>query len=127
MLVGALTLWVITFIIFALIRNMPGDPTKLMALGSGETSTDSAVSTQALDEMRKSYGLDKPWYLGYWVWLGNLVRADLGRSIYDQRLVTERIIERAGPTLLLSTLSVTLLYVISIPVGLYMTARNGRW
>src|SRR5437762_3260618 len=98
-----MTLWVITFLLMALVRNMPGDPVALQAMGSEDAAANSVATKQLMDQMRKSYGLDKPWYEGYWTWLGNLVHGDLGRSIYDQKLVTDRIAERAGPTLLLSS------------------------
>jgi peptide/nickel transport system permease protein len=126
LLIGLLTLWVITFIVMALIRNMPGDPTKLMVLSTDETAENKAT-TETLEAMRRNYGLDKPWYVGYWSWLGNLAHGDLGQSIIDHRPVAERIGERMGPTLTLSLISLTLIYLFSIPVGLYMTSKNGRW
>jgi peptide/nickel transport system permease protein len=110
----------------ALIRAMPGDPTKLL-YGGSEDRPQSKVTAQMLEDMRKSLGLDVPWYVGYWRWLGNLVQGDLGRSIYDQKLVTERIAERAWPTLQLSLTSLILTYLAAIPIGLYVTSKNGRW
>ncbi len=126
-LLGLLTLWLITFVLMALIRNMPGDPASLQAMGAGESAADSTATNELIEQMRKSYGLDKPWYVGYWGWLGNLVQGDMGRSLYDHKPVTQRIIERAGPTLTLSLISITLTYLLTIPVGLYMTAKNDRW
>jgi peptide/nickel transport system permease protein len=110
----------------ALIRNMPGDPTKMLAFG-GESGASAKITEKMIENMRASYGLDKPWYVGYWVWLGKLVQGDMGQSIVDQRPVTERIGERIGPTLTLSLISITLIYLLSIPLGLYTTARSGRW
>jgi peptide/nickel transport system permease protein len=127
LLLAVLTLWLITFIIMALIRNMPGDPTKMLAFNAGETGQSAKITAQMLEDMRASYGLDKPWYVGYWTWLAKLVRGDMGQSIVDQRPVTERIGERIGPTLTLSVISITLVYLLSVPLGLYMTARSGRW
>jgi peptide/nickel transport system permease protein len=123
-----LTLWFITFIVFALIRNMPGDPIKLMVAGSSESANvDQKVTNENIELMKKSFGLDQPWYLAYWSWVGGLVQGDLGRSITDRKLVTERIGERLGPTLNLSLISIGLMYLLSIPIGLYMTAKNGKW
>src|SRR5262249_2655341 len=53
-------------------------------------------------------------------------QGDMGQSIVDQRPVTERIGERIGPTLTLSVISITLIYLLSIPLGLYTTARPAR-
>jgi len=126
-LLGLLTLWIVTFLVMALIRNMPGDAASLQVMGSGESAQDSTATREVLEEMRRSYGLDRPWYEGYWVWMSSLVRGDLGRSLYDKKRVTERIGERMGATLSLSVISIVLTYLLTIPLGLYMTAKNGRW
>jgi peptide/nickel transport system permease protein len=74
----------------------------------------------------KLYGLDKPWYQAYFIWLGNVVRLDLGRSIpQNNKPVTQLIVERAPATLLLSVTSIVLSYVLSIPIGLWVTVRAG--
>jgi peptide/nickel transport system permease protein len=121
------TLFFISLIIMALIRNMPGDPIALMMMGAEEKGRDKAVSSIYFEKMRQNLGLDKPWYVGYFVWLGNVAHGDLGRSLYDQKPVAERILERVGPTLYLSIIAIILTYLMAIPLGLYCTARNGRW
>ena len=125
LLIGLLTLWCITLVVMALIRSMPGDPVR-MILQQAE-GAHAEVTAKLVAQMRHAYGLDLPWYEGYLAWFGALLRGDLGRSIYDQQLVTARIGERMGPTLMLSIPSILLAYLIAIPVGLYVTARNGRW
>ncbi len=124
--IGVFTLWAITFIVMGLIRAMPGDPTKIL-LAASEDRPISKVTAKLQEDMRKAYGLDKPWYVGYWVWFGGLVQGDLGRSIFDQQKVTERIAERMGPTLQLSISSLILVYLAAIPLGLYVSAKNGKW
>lgn len=124
---GIVTLFFISLIVMALIRNMPGDPIALMAMGADEKGSDKAVSSIYFEKMRENLGLDKPWYVGYFVWIKNVLQADLGRSLYDQKPVAEKIYERAGPTLSLSLISLTLAYLFSIPLGLYCTAKNGQW
>ena len=76
--------------------------------------------------MKAAYGLDKPWYQAYFVWLGNVARGDLGRSISRKAPVTQLIGERVGPTLALSAGSLLLTWLLSIPLGLYAAARSGR-
>ncbi len=124
---GVLTLFLISLVVMALIRSMPGDPIALMAMGSSERGNDKAISSVYFEKMRKNLGLDKPWYHGYFIWAKNLFKGDLGRSLYDQKPVAAKIAERIGPTLWLSLTSLFLAYLLAIPLGLYCTARNGRW
>ena len=62
-----------TFIVFLIIRAIPGDPAQVIL---GQQATEAAV--QAL---RESLGLDNPWYVQYVHYLGDLLRGDLGTSM----------------------------------------------
>ena len=86
-----------------------------------------AISKADYERRLKSFGLDKPWYEAYFVWLGNVVlKGDLGRSIALKKPVARLIGERAGPTLLLSAMSLGLTYLLAIPMGLWFTVRSGK-
>jgi peptide/nickel transport system permease protein len=122
-LLGLLTLWLITFVVFGLIRSMPGTP---LTVGLGEMDPSRKVSPEDIERMKKTYGLDKPWPEAYVIWIGNLARLDLGRSFSRKQPVTTLIRERIGPTLLLSLNSLVLTYLISVPLGLAATARSGK-
>src|SRR3990172_8071950 len=76
--------------------------------------------------MRKIFGLDQPWYIAYWEWLTNLLQGDLGDSFSRPARVVDVISQRIGPTLVLTVASLSLTYLLSIPIGLYATARHGR-
>lgn len=123
LLIGSFTLLLITFVIFGLIRNMPGSP---LTMAMAELDPSKKVNLADFERMKKSYGLDKPWPQAYIIWLGNLCRGDLGRSISRKQPVTRLIGDRIGPTLLLSLTSIFLAYVLSIPMGLYSTVRSGQ-
>ena len=66
-LIGSVTLLLITFLIFGLIRNIPGTP---LTVAISETDPSRKISPEDLERMSKSYGLDKPWYLAYIDWIG---------------------------------------------------------
>jgi peptide/nickel transport system permease protein len=123
LLLALLTLLFITFLVYGLIRLMPGDPI-LMKLESG--SPDRPMRTAEIEKIRAMFGLDKPWYTAYWRWLSNLVRGNLGDSITRPARVSEIIGQRIGPTLVLELTSLFLTYLLAIPIGLYATARSGR-
>ena len=81
----------------------------------------------SIERLRKIYGLDKSWPVGYAQWLGNLLQGDLGRSISRKQPVTQLIAERIGPSFLISGTSLLLTWLISVPLGLYASARSGRF
>ena len=123
LLIGLVTLVAITFLVFGLIRSMPGNPA-LMRMA--EASPDREIDPADLERMNRDYGLDKPWYQAYFVWLGNVLQGDLGRSFFRKEPVARLIRQRMGPTLLLSVTSLLLTYLLSIPLGLYCSARANR-
>ncbi|MEW4528232.1 ABC transporter permease [Maioricimonas sp. JC845] len=121
--IGLLTLLLITFIIYGLIRSMPGSP---LTQELARLDPSKVMSEEDFRRVQKLYGLDKPWYEAYGVWVTNLAQGDLGRSFSRKRPVADLIFERMGPTLLLSITSLLLTYLLSIPMGLYATARSGK-
>lgn len=123
LLIACLTLIVITFTLFGLIRSMPGSP---LTVAISELDPSRKLDPADLERMRKAYGLDKPWPVAYVSWLGQIARGDLDRSLSRKQPVARLIGERIGPTLLLSLTSIVLAYVLATPIGLYATARSGR-
>ena len=121
--IGLVTLILITFIVFGLIRNMPGTP---LTFQLGESNPEFKMSDADLERLEKIYGLDKPWYEAYFQWLGNLVRGNLGHSVSQKRPVAQLIGERIGPTMLLSIPSLMLTYLLAVPMGLFATVRSGK-
>ena len=93
-LVGFVTLLLITFVIFGLVRNMPGTP---LTVAFAESDPSKQMSDAELKRLEKTYGLDKPWYQAYFVWVGNIAKADFGLSI------SRKLVEHMGGTLLLET------------------------
>lgn len=122
-ILGGITLVLITFVVYGLIRNMPGTPLTLQ-MGEDPSFKMSPEDQKRLEEV---YGLDRSWPEGYLVWIGNALRLDFGRSIPRKQPVVALIAERILPTLLLSVSSLILTYLICVPMGLYATVRSGRW
>ncbi|MDX1944271.1 MAG: ABC transporter permease [Pirellulaceae bacterium] len=126
LLLAALTLLLVTFVVYALIRNMPGTP---LTLDLATADPSKRISKQEEERLKRTYGLDKPWYIGYFVWLRKVAppNFDLGYSMFEKEPVSRSIAKRLGPTLLLSGTSLFLAYVLSVPLGLYFSGRSGRW
>ena len=71
------TVLIITLVVFAMMQAIPGDPI-ITLLGDAYDEEDA-------EELRKEYGLDRPLYEQYFVWLGKLVRGNWGESILSGR------------------------------------------
>ena len=118
------TLIGITFITFFIVSLAPGNPADVIQ----GTSQSMRMSEETYQEMLKLYGLDKPWYERYFVWLKRLATFDFGNSFLDHRPVATKIWERLPATLLLNAASLLLIVVISVPIGLYSALRqNSRF
>jgi peptide/nickel transport system permease protein len=122
-LIGLLTLLLISFVVYALVRHIPGTP---LTSDPAMMNPSKMPSPADIKRWNHLYGLDKPWYEAYFVWLRNVVRLDLGQSIpNNNRAVLSLIGERVPRTLMLSATSLVLAYLLSIPLGLWSTVRSG--
>ena len=80
--IGLVTLLLITFVVYALIRNIPGTP---LTVDMAMMNPGKMASADDIKRFERLYGLDKPWYEAYFIWLGNVVRGDFGRSIPQEQ------------------------------------------
>lgn len=120
-LIGLFTLLLITFVVYGLIRSMPGTPITVAMEGAPQRQSREEIARR-----EKYFGLDKPWYVAYFDWLGRVARGNLDVSIPQKAPVSSLILSRMGPTLLLSVSSLFLTYLLSIPLGLYSSVRAGK-
>ena len=121
------TLIIITMITFLVCRLAPGDPTE-MKIGQTQeaqkTDSKNMMNEQAKEFYKKKFGLDKPLYVQYFIWIGNMLQGDFGNSFKDDRPVIDKILERLPVTITISLLSFLLIYTIAIPIGIYSAARQ---
>ena len=122
MFIGLITLFLITFVVYGLVRNMPGTP---LTVAAAESDPSKTLSDADLERLNKIYGLDKHWTQAYFIWIGNVAKLDFGRSISRKTPVTKLIRERVAATLILTVTSLILTYMLSIPLGLRATVRSG--
>ena len=81
------TLFGVTALIFIAMRVLPGDP--LMAI-YGESEGLHILTEEELEGARKSLGLDKPLYLQYLTWIGDVLKGDFGRSFWQDKPIRDR-------------------------------------
>lgn len=106
-------------VVFAIMRLAPGDPAVLML---GEDATQ-----QQLMDLRERLGLERSIPAQYFRWLGNLLRGDLGESIFYARPVVELIAARAEPTILLTLLATLIAILIGVPLGVLAAVNKDRF
>jgi len=108
----------ITIITFGIIHLTPGGFTSV------HMDMNPNVSPDSIAQMRELYGLDKPLPVQYARWVGRLLCLDFGRSFLDQRPVIVKIGERLPATLLLSGLSILLIFFLAVPLGVYSAMHH---
>lgn len=116
----------ITIITFFIIQLAPGNPVE-RKLQLDEGIKSEAITQQIVEETKKLYGLDKPIYERYWIWLKQIVTLDFGRSYKDHRPVIDKIAERLPITITLNILSIFIIYLIAIPLGVYSAVKTGSF
>ncbi len=100
----------LTIIIFLILHLAPGDPVDLIV---GPNATP-----EVYENIRRDLGLDKPLLTQYMVFVGKLLKGDLGDSILQRRPVMDMIIQRFPITLEVGVWALILSFVIAIPTGI---------
>ncbi len=113
----------ISFIVFALLNILPGDPVSIMLSSNPHITPDANTIAQ----LRAQYGLDKPLFTQYLIFLGNLFKGDMGTSMYTQQPVLTAIWERMPATAELAIAALIISVVIAIPVGVISAVRQYSW
>jgi peptide/nickel transport system permease protein len=115
---AAIVMLAVGLIAFSLFRFV-GDPVVFM-LGQDATPEDRARMTEML-------GLNRPFYVQYWDYLGRAVRGEFGMSLRQLRPVSTLMLERMPATLELSFVAALLALVVGIPMGVYTALRRNSW
>ena len=111
----------ITFLSFAMMRIAGSDAIYELYGDKG------AVSQEIIDAKRAELGLDQPFLTQYLAWLGGFLTGDMGISYISGRDVFQTFISKLPATLLLTTLSIAVTVLISIPLGVLAALRHDRW
>ncbi|MBI1727110.1 MAG: ABC transporter permease, partial [Candidatus Rokubacteria bacterium] len=111
------TLFLVSVIVFTMMRAMPGDVVTRMVEGHAYAPT--------LDALRKELGLDRPAYVQYADWIGGIVlRGDFGSSYWTRQPIWEEFAARFPVTLELALLTIVVSVVMGIGVGIVSATRQ---
>lgn len=110
---------VVAIAVFALLHVTPGDPAVIIA---GDYATPEDVA-----RIRAKLGLDRPFLTQVSIWLGQVVRGDLGTSIFSGLPVTTLIGQRAEATIALTLFAMLISVGVGVPLGVLAAWRQGSW
>lgn len=117
------TLILASVVAFVIIQLPPGDFASSYA--ATQATTGDIVSQEALETLRRDYGLNEPVFIQYYKWMkGILTRGDYGISFEHREPVSSLIWERIWLTIWLSLFSVLLTWIIAFPIGIYSAVRQ---
>ncbi|MGW6278766.1 ABC transporter permease [Kribbella sp. NPDC055071] len=112
------SLAVSSVLVFAFMAVLPGDPARV-ALGVN-------ASDEAVAELRRQFGLDRPLVTQYFDWLGGLLRGDLGTSYVSKVAIGPQVFDRLQVTLWLVVAGMVIALLVAVPAGTVMAARHRK-
>ncbi len=104
--------------VFLMLRLIPGDVVDVI-LG-----TEGVASQERLAQLRKLFGLDRPFHEQYFEWAGSLLRGDFGRSIRTSRPILPDILARFPVTIQLTAMAMVMSLALAIPLGVVSAVRR---
>lgn len=111
----------ITFLSYGMMRIAGSD-----VVEQKMENTSGTVSQEMIDAAKEELGLDKPFVVQYFTWLGNLLRGDMGTSYVSNKPVFSTFVSKLPATLLLTVVSILLTVLISIPLGIWSAVKQNK-
>ncbi len=113
------TLLAASFLIFAFLRLIPGDPAAVML---GDLATPESIAA-----LRVEMGLEESLLHQYILWLNAAMHGDLGNSIFFQVPVLDLILDGLETSVLLALITMLWIVIFGLPIGILAAARRGSW
>lgn len=111
----------ITLLSFAMMRMAGSDAVTRMYESSG-----NIVSEEVIEKARESLGLNKPFIVQYFIWLGGLLRGDMGTSYISGKEVFATFVSKLPATLLLTLMSIVFTVAVSLPLGILAAVKQNK-
>ena len=113
------TLWLVTVVVFSMVRLLPGDP--------AETIAGLHATREAVAGLREELGLDQPLLVQYGQFLTGLMRFDLGRSTMSRAPVLDELLPRLPVSLMLAVASMGVAVTVGVVLGVLAALRRRTW
>ena len=115
--------FIISILMFAIYKSMPGDPVEIM-LGDSKTTMKPDAYQALYDKTRESLGLDEPLPVQYVSWMGNMLTGEFGYSTQYKQEVINIIGAPMANTVILNILTMFVVFIIAIPLGILTAVRK---
>ena len=116
------TLLAISVITFVIIQLPPGD--YLTTMVNEMQSRGESMDQGRMAMLRETYGLDRPMYEQYALWLAGMLRGDFGYSFEYNMPVADVVGDRLSLTAIVSFATIVFIWVVSFPIGIYSATRQ---
>ena len=113
------TLVGVSLLVFGITYLIPGDPARIMA--------GNDASQEAVDGLRRRWGLDEPFLVRYGVWVGNMLQGNLGDSYFSRQTVAQLVGGALPVTLELTILALVVAVTIAVPAAILSAVKAGSW
>lgn len=110
----------VSLLVFSVLYLIPGDPAQILLFGSNATPAQ-------LEQLRQQLGLNRPLPVQYVIYLGHIIRGDLGRSFQTQQPVASELAARFPSTLRLTLAGMFVAMLLGIPMGIIAGLRPKTW
>lgn len=115
------TIVLTTIVVFGLFWIVPGDVATLILVGADGEDT---ATIEDIEKLRAELGLDRPIHIQYGEWLWNVLRGDLGTSLWYRVPVTEELRDRFLVTLELSVMAIVMAFIVGVPLGVLSAVKQ---
>ncbi len=117
-----LTLFFVSIIVFVVIQLPPGD--FLTSYIAQLAASGESVNLETIEALKKQYGLDRPIWEQYFLWIWNALHGDFGRSLLYNRPVSELIGERIAITFVISLFTLLFIWIVGFIIGTYSATHQ---
>jgi peptide/nickel transport system permease protein len=112
-------LFIVSAVVFVMVRLIPGDPARVLA---GPNATPEQINA-----LIRQFGLDKPLWQQYFIWLQNMLQGNMGYSYINDYPVNTLILQRIPATLELAFISALIAIIIAFPLGIFAALKPGSF
>ena len=125
LLQGLLTLFLVSIVIFVILRVAPGDVADLIV--SGGDGSGLGIAAQEREELRATLGLDRPLYRQYGEWVWDMASLQWGESLFTGRSVWDDFLRKLPVTLQLSFMGLFIAVGLGVPLGIVAALKQDTW